>query len=313
MKPKLIFVTGATGFVGAEVARVLSDHLCYKVVALYRSESKREHFISVYPNLKKKIAWVQGSLECLTTLPKNIHTVIHAAADRNTIPSNTVENVMRSNVMGLSNLLKCSVRVQVKQFLYISSQSVYGHAKPPWCETDTVQPEGLYALTKYMGETLVQSYGDVLPYVIVRPSRVYGVGVFMRWHELISQYVSKVVRSDPLTLHGSGKQRIDLLHIEDLVAGIKKVLDQPFRNSTFNFGMGESYTIHELMNCISSVGQTKGYPASDIIVETETRPTGPKHLELSIEKAKKYLNWQPNVSLSKGVEMYFDAYSNITY
>jgi len=190
--PKLVAVTGATGFIGKNLIERLIEN-GYTVRALART-SQLDH---------ASIQWIQGDLDdraALRRLVCNVSSVIHCAA---TVRGNSFDQFARINIQGTQNLLAAIVeQSQIPRFLYISSLA----AK---------QPElSWYARSKYLSEQELAQYSGQLNWTVYRPTAVYGPGD----KELSPLF--KVMRRGFLPVVGEIQNRFGLLHVHDLVAAM---------------------------------------------------------------------------------------------
>jgi long-chain acyl-CoA synthetase len=194
---KTVLLTGATGFIGTQTARVLLEDKEARILALVRAENPREASRRLsrewwdWPELTNalgsKIEAVCGDI-CSPSLGldethyrnviEKVTHIIHAAADLRLVP---IDELRKTNVQGTSNVLELATRInknhQLGRFSYISTAYVAGG------RSGVVPEEGLtdrfgfftdYERSKYEGELLVQRKKTSFPVSIFRPSMVVG-------------------------------------------------------------------------------------------------------------------------------------------
>jgi nucleoside-diphosphate-sugar epimerase len=165
---RVILVTGAWGFVGRAVCKLL-QRLSYEVVALDR-EPGSEVGIDITDRPK-----LQQLFE-----DREIAKVVHLAAILPTAARRDPVRATEVNIQGSANLLEMSRQFGVRRFVFGSSLSVYGTypAGELVSETHRAAPEDLYGAAKLYGEQLGQSYQDIhgLEFVGLRIGRVIGPG-----------------------------------------------------------------------------------------------------------------------------------------
>lgn len=192
-----ILVTGATGSLGGMVVKKL----------LARGESVRclVRKDSPIPDLKNKVDIVVGSLEDEASLKracKNVKAIIHCAGVTHT---NDASLYYRVNYRGTSNLMKAAP-ADIQKFVYISSTCAVGEEVGPYGYSKTLAEEAL-----------MQS---PLPYVIIRPSEVYGAPVA----GMIEKLVTIVQKYPLIPLVGRGDFLMAPVHADDVVGAIVESL-----------------------------------------------------------------------------------------
>lgn len=207
-------------------------------------------------------------------------------------------------------MLNCNLLQGLKEYdaldryVYASSSMTYGDFPPePPDEDAPKRPKDPYGAIKLGGEYLIQSFNRQfdLPYVIIRPSAVYGpldsnmrvTGIFM-----LNAHQGKPLRvNDP-------HEQLDFTYVDDTADGIVRAATRPEAlNETFNITRGESRTIDELAKAIQAQ-----FPKVEIQYGAP-----PEHMQglvrpnrgaLNIEKARRLLGFNPSVSLPEGIEKY---------
>ena len=221
-----IALTGATGFIGAELTRRLAA-TGREIQALIRPASihKRPAELGV--------RWIEGDLEdmaSLCRLVEGVDTVIHCAG---AVRGATREQFNRVNAEGLSRMVQATVNKHpTPRFLLISSLA----AREPHLSN--------YAASKRQGETVLAEKADQLPWTIYRPCAVYGPGdremlPVLRW---MAKGIAPVL--------GDGSSRFSLLYVKDLVEAVVQWLDR-------NCGQSGTYELHD--------GHPGGYSWHDVI------------------------------------------------
>lgn len=311
MKVK-VFITGATGYLGAGIVRALLASGEHSVIALIRNPEKFQQLRSWCSERTAQLQSVTGDIRTLQRLPEGTDTIIHAAAQRGfrECEKRRAETI-QVNVRGTCNLLRLAARHQAQRFVYISSQSVYGEQQPPWSEEMETDPQGVYAVTKYAGEQLVWAFENLFDLAILRPARIYGVSLFMRWSEIIGEFVQMAYRGQPISVHGDGTQRFDLVHIRDTVECVLQLLDiyPDGWNDTYNVGSGRSVSLNELVAFLAQGAMELGLPTVIVEQHPEIIPRGLAHLELDITYTRRKLGWKPRCSLQEELKEYLTTYA----
>lgn len=203
-KPKHVFITGATGFIGSHIARrYLAEG--YAVTALYRPENG----YGMLTDVADRITWHEGDVLDIPSLEMAILTghdsgsldVIHAAAIVSFVPKDR-DRMEKINVEGTANVVNVCLKVGVRKLGYVSSVAAIGRPNGKvgkvneWVVIDEDQKwedspnNSTYATTKYRAELEVwRGIAEGLKAVMVNPSIVLGVGDWSRSSLQLIKYV----------------------------------------------------------------------------------------------------------------------------
>lgn len=234
--------------------------------------------------------------------------IIHLAAvshssRSNKDPYSTFDHSLRT----LENSLDYS-KNKVDHFFYFSSSMVYGNfVEKNVTEKSICDPIGIYGALKFSGEKLVIAYNQVfdLPYTIIRPSALYGERCISRRVGQI--FIENAILNKPIVIDGDGSEQLDFTYIEDLMDGVyKAIINKNSKNEIFNITHGNGRSINELINIIK-----KNF-ANVEIKNQERDKLMPERGTLSIEKAKKLIDYNPEWNLEKGYQKYIDWYKNFS-
>ncbi len=224
-----IALTGATGFVGAALARRLTT-AGHKIQALIRPAS-----IHKQP-ADSAASWIEGDLsdmQSLHRLVNGVDAVIHCAG---AVRGATREQFNRVNADGLARLVRATMTQQpLPRFLLISSLS----AREPGLSH--------YAASKRQGERVLSEQSHQLSWTIYRPCAVYGPGD----REMLP--VFKWMAKGIAPVLGSGNSRFSLIYVNDLAEAIAKWLDHDCcQSGTYELHDGQpgGYSWHDAIDTI---------------------------------------------------------------
>lgn len=233
-----ILITGAAGFIGAELAlRLLAqgdqvvgiDNLNdYYDVALKqaRLDRARQHPNFAFRHLdladRPAIAKLFASHQ--------FDAVVNLAAQAGVRYSlQNPQAYVDANLVGFGNILEGCRHTKVGHLVFASSSSVYGaNTKLPFCESDNVDhPVSLYAASKKANELMAHSYAHLygLPCTGLRFFTVYGP-----WGRPDMAYFSftrKILAGEPIPVFNSGQMMRDFTYIDDIVEGVARVIAKP--------------------------------------------------------------------------------------
>lgn len=254
---KRIFITGATGYLGQNLALNLAEK-GYIIHALVRDLPKAAKLLK-----HSKIELFPGSILDINSIKKaleNCDEAYHLAA----LASVWNKDPMmfdRLNVDGLQNVLECCVNLNVNKILFTSTAGVVGHSLhgKPVAETTNPSPElgTLYEASKLKAEKVAKQFVDEgLHVVIVNPSRVYGPGLLTEsngFTRLIKMYVNGKWNIKP----GNGKSIGNYVYIDDVIEGFQKAMKYAKPGERYLLG-GENVSYTEFFRTIDELsGQNR--------------------------------------------------------
>lgn len=316
-KDMRIFITGGAGFIGSQLAYDLIRR--GDEVAIYDGffnfidphESNYNFMLNWrLSRIKDKARIIRGDTRvqkrvyrCIRDFEPDI--IIHLAAIAIAQKSREFpDEATTINVQGTLNILEALRDIKkFKKFIFASSSFVYGHfIKAPASEEHPTNPIDIYGGTKLAGEIFTKTYSQELgfPYVIVRPSAVYGFGDSNR---RVSQIlIESALSGKPLVMHDGGKTKLDFTDVRDLAQGIACCIDsEKANNQTFNITRGEGRSIKEYINIVK-----KYFPDVKVVEKKQDVPR-PERGSLDISKAKRLIGYAPKFSLEEGLKDYIEA------
>ena len=231
----------------------------------------------------------------------HLAAVSHAGRS-NKDPYSTFDHSLRT----LENALDSS-RGKLEHFVFLSSSMVYGNFMMEEVDEDhPLNPIGIYGALKVAGEKIVIAYQQVfdLPYTIIRPSALYGPRCVSRRVGQI--FIETAMKGGALKVDGDGSEKLDFTYIEDLTAGIERLIQHPAaRNQIFNMTYGQSRSIAELVTVI------KEYFPGAPVEYVERDRLMPFRGTLSVKKLKDLLGFKPQYPIEVGFPPYIDWYKEL--
>jgi len=230
----------------------------------------------------------------------HLAAVAHANVS-NKDPFSTFDHSFRTleNVLDASRNLK-----SLKRFIFLSSSMVYGNFKTNTVNEKTeCNPLGIYGALKFGAEKLVIGYNQIfnLPYTIVRPSALYGERCVSG--RVLQLFIENALQGKSLKIYGDGKEFLDFTYIDDFINGLYLIIKtEKSINEIFNLTYGKSRSLIEAANIVQKlIPKTK----KEFITRDKNMPY---RGTLSIEKAKKKLNYKPKFKIEKGIEKLISYY-----
>lgn len=321
---KRVLVTGANGFIGSVLCRVLLEEN-FKVRALVRKKNS----CSVSKVFQSK------NFECVTTdfsrentdwhtILKDVDIVVHLAARVHVMHDQTNDPLTEYclvNTELTKYLATMAVRENIKRFVYVSSIKVNGETNVhdangvviPFTEQINNEPVDAYGLSKWRAELALQEISQIsnLETVILRPPLVYGRDVRANFLNL----VSSVKRGLPLPLANIHNQR-SLIYVENLAHAIITCFQhEKAVNQTFLVSDSEAVSTSELIGKIAAVFNRppRLWPLSPSIIKVLGKLMGKQaaidrllgSLVLDCSKIKRELDWQPPYTMDDALRRDF--------
>ena len=317
-----ILITGASGFIGSFIVEEALRRGFETWAAVRKSSSKqwlqdkRIHFIEL--NLSKKTQLVK-QLE-----GKDFDYVVHAAGVTKCLDK---ADFRRINTEGTKNLVDALIEVKMplKRLVFVSSLSVFGAIKEqqPYeeiRESDVPQPNTEYGRSKLAAEQYLDSIGSRIPYIILRPTGVYGP------KEKDYFIMAKSIKQHSDFAVGYRQQDITFVYVEDVVQAIFLALEKGENGRKYFLSDGQVYQsatfsklIHEelgrpwwirltvpewVLRVVTFVGEYVGRMTGQVTALNNDKYNilRQRNWRCDIEPARKELGYEPKVMLDEGVK-----------
>lgn len=297
-------VLGGGGFIGSHLVEALlkkGHHVrCFDrpnshLIGDHRGSNERFELYSGDFASEADIAdALEGCEVCFhlisTTLPKS----------SNADPVYDVE----SNVIGTVRLLDRAVKSGLRKIVFISSGgTVYGVPKHiPILENHPTDPVCSYGITKLAVEKYLQLFHTLygIDYTILRLANPFGERQRLQASQgAIAVFLGKVLRGETVEIWGDGSAIRDYIYIKDVIDALMVAADETRTEHVFNIGSGRGHSLNELLDAIEKItgliADRRYLPGRKFDVPTSV---------LSIEKAKRLLNWEPKVSFEEGLQIF---------
>ncbi|OMO61469.1 NAD-dependent epimerase/dehydratase [Corchorus capsularis] len=314
--PKNILITGAAGFIASHVCnRLIRNYPDYKIVVLdkldYCSSLKNLNPSCSSPNFK----FIKGDIASadlvhFILLTESIDTIMHFAAQTHVDNSfgNSFE-FTKNNIYGTHVLLEaCKVTGQIKRFIHVSTDEVYGETDEDAVvgnhEASQLLPTNPYSATKAGAEMLVMAYGRSygLPVITTRGNNVYGTNQFPE--KLIPKFILLAMSGKPLPIHGDGSNVRSYLYCEDVAEAFEVILHKGEVGHVYNIGTTKERRVIDVARDICRLFNLD--PESQIKF-VENRPFNDQRYFLDDQKLKT-LGWYEKTSWEEGLRKTMEWY-----
>jgi len=287
-----VIVTGASGFIGLNMVRVLSG-LGAEITVIDRMQPAERS-----PNVQ--FEWAD-----LRHLDKTYEAdyLIHLAAITNAgfaekYPLDTFE----VNVLGTVNLLN---HVQIKKrVLFPSTALVYKASSTPINEEAETDLSSVYALSKNVGEQVVKFHCQRMgvPHTIVRFFNIFGPGQMPMY--IVPQVLNQIRENHRIEIRNGSVMR-DLLFVEDCIDAVLKLsVTTNAENSEFNIGSGHIVSISDVAKAAVEASGLDGVEITDLEEFIEFSPTA---IMADIDKIQSTIDWFPKTTLKQGLKRMWDS------
>jgi len=296
-----ILVTGGCGFIGSEVTKQLS-RIGANITILDNLSSGKEEYIKEIPNADLVVGELNDA-EKIKQVVKEKDYIINLAAlpfipDSYYYPMKFFDVNVNATI-GIA--LEAIKENKIKRFTHISSSEIYGSARyTPMDEEHPTTPQSTYAVSKLAGERVIFTMHKEheLPAVIIRPFNTYGPNITQPY--IIPEIINQILSGKEEVILGNVKSERDLTYVSDTARSI--ILSLTAENvigETINVGTKSSHSVEKLVNIISKIMN------KDVTIKIDSkrfRPYDVQKLVCGNEKAKKLLQWKPDVSIEEGLK-----------
>ncbi len=303
-----VVVTGAAGFVGAQLCRALLDR-GWQVAGV-------DNFDPFYPRWLKERAlgpllarpafsFVEADARDAAELGRLLDgaaSAVHLAARAGVRDSWGRAAAYRDlNVGATGAVLEACARSGVRRVVYASSSSVYGRSRSPFRETGRLpQPASPYAASKRDGEALCRRFAQRqgMRIAVLRLFSVYGPG--QRPDQALHRFARLAVEGRSLPLYGDGSSERDYTYVGDVARAMIAALQwsqgaEPVAEC-FNVGTGRATRLDRLVALLAdSLGVSPG------LEWQPPHPADAARTQADVTRARQVLGWAPQVTLEAGM------------
>ena len=290
-------VTGGAGFIGSHLVDALLERGHEVRVIDNLSGGHQSNLEQHSSNPKLHCNWLDiNTIEPDNTVFKDADYCFHLAGIGDIVPSiEKPAQYMQTNVQGTVCVLEAARHAGIKKFVYASSSSCYGLADTPTREDHRIQPQYPYALSKYLGEQAAFHWNLVygLPVNAICIFNAYGTRVRTTgaYGAVFGVFLKQKLAGKPFTIVGDGTQTRDFVYVTDVARAFLAAAETAIGRERFNIGAGKPQSVNYLVELLG--GKVEYIPK---------RPGEPDITFADISKARKILDWDPEISFEDGVK-----------
>ena len=308
-----LFVTGGAGFIGSNFIRhVLSLDRDFSVINFDKLTyaGNLANLESMASNPRYRFA--KGDIcdaRIVAEALEGCDAIVHFAAESNVDRSIYEPTpVIKTNITGTFVLLQVARKMNLKRFIHVSTDEVYGDlpADVSADETFHLQPNSPYSASKASADLLVRSFVRTFgfPAIITRSSNNYGPLQFPE--KFLPLVITNALQQKPVPIYGDGLQQRNWVHVEDNCRGLVAVLETGRVGEVYNIGGPD---VVDNLTMVRRILRLMEKPES-LIQYVADRPGHDRRYALDSSKIARELGWQPAIPLEEGLRQTVDWYAN---
>jgi UDP-glucose 4-epimerase len=297
---KTYLVTGAAGFIGGAVAKILVEN-GHQVVTVDNLSTGFEDAIP------EGVTFVKGNCQDLAVINQlenySFDAIYHIAGQSSgEISFDDPVYDLQTNAQSTLLLLKLAMKTRCKKFIYASTMSVYGD-KPdePVLEETTLNPKSFYGVGKVASENYMRIYQDYgINCTALRLFNVYGPGqnLLNLRQGMVSIFLAQALKNNHVHVKGSKDRFRDFIYIDDVVEAFM-LAERKEQNQfdVMNISTGIKTTIEQLLSIL-----LRHFPDTTTVEFTGSTPGDQFGIVGSIKEAREKIKWVPKYDLVLGLK-----------
>lgn len=303
---KKLLICGGSGFMGSHFVKyVLQKYPDYQVVNFDKLTyaGNPDNLKEVEKN--KTYIFIQGDIADRLALEKTVSNVqpdiiINYAAethvDRSILDP---EAFLRTDVFGTYNLLEITKQYNIKKFVQISTDEVFGSIKKgSFTENSPFEPNSPYAAAKAGGDLLCRAYANTYqtPVIVTHSCNFYGT--YQYPEKLIPLFITNLLEGKKVPLYGEGKNIREWIHTSDHCRAVDVIAHEGKVGEVYNIGSSIEKTNKEITDLIlHHLGVTE-----NMIERVKDRPGHDERYAIDHTKLTQELGWQPEKDFETGLQ-----------
>ncbi len=303
-----ILLTGAAGFIGANITKKLLDHNNIHIILRKSTNTWRIN------DILQKINIHFTPLDNIQKLRKtfkliNPDIVIHLSAYGNNSYHSDPLKMINVNIIQTVNLILALEEIDYRCLINTGSSSEYGFKSKAMKESDEPKPASFYAATKLSSTAFCTMHAKSRnkPIITVRPFSVYGP--YEEKNRLIPTVINNIIKNKPIKLTPQDVKR-DFIFVDDLIEGYIKIstmMNKSLYGEVFNLGSGKQCSNSQIVTKLTKI--LKKEPKI-IKGGFKNRSWDTNFWVADNTKAKRLLHWEPKHTLIQGLKKTADWFSH---
>jgi len=313
MSAKKFFITGGAGFIGSNfIISLLGKYRDIRILNFdnltYAGNLQNLTRVETDP----RYSFVHGDIcdpGCVDSVLADFRPdyIVNFAAESHVDRSiECPDIVIKSNILGVQNLLGAALHYKVGKFLQVSTDEVYGSLgeRGFFTESTPLSPRSPYSASKASADLLALAYFHTfgLPVNITRCSNNYGPYQFPE--KLIPLTILNCLKGKKIPVYGDGKNIRDWIHVSDHCSAIDLVLNYGVPGEIYNIGSDNERSNIEIVKAIIRIVNAlrPDLACSDALLSfVEDRKGHDRRYAIDATKIRQELHWNPSVSFETGL------------
>jgi UDP-N-acetylglucosamine 4-epimerase len=271
---------------------------------------------AVTPEQWERFRFSEGDIcnaeTCKMLVSQNVDYVLHQAA-LGSVPRSIHDPIATNlnNVSGFLNMLVASHDAKVKSFVYAASSSTYGdHPGLPKVEDQIGKPLSPYAVTKYVNELYADVFSTTYGFrsIGLRYFNVFGPRQDPNgpYAAVIPKWIEQIQNRQTVQIHGDGQTSRDFCYVENAIQANLLAARAPeqAKGQVYNVAFGQQTSLNELFEALRTLMKQPDAQST----HGEFRKGDVRHSLANIDKARRLLGYNPEVSCSEGLRRTVDYY-----
>jgi len=299
-----ILITGGAGFIGSHVLeRIIAAYPDASITILDKMTYAADYQNIVHLLNPSKCRLIVGDvcdLDLCQELTRGTDCVIHMAAESHV--DNSFGNSLtftRSNALGTHTLLEAARVADVKLFVHVSTDEVYGEIDDgEFTESSPLLPSNPYSGSKAAADMIVHSYvcSFKMPVIKVRSNNIFGIRQYPE--KIIPRFTLQKLHGKPMSIHGDGSNRRRYLAAEDFAEAIITLISHGKVGEIYNIGTTDEFTNLEIAGLICDA---LGGNIEDSVTYVGDRPFNDSRYAVKFDKISA-LGWKPRHHLQDEIK-----------
>jgi nucleoside-diphosphate-sugar epimerase len=306
-----ILISGGAGFIGSHLCKKLLDQGHFVICVDNCITGSKNNIKNLFYN--QNFRFIEFDISNSLYIKEDIDWVYHFASLAS--PKHYLNypiKTLKSGLLGTYNCLGLAKDKKAK-FLLASTSEIYGdpvvHPQPEeyWGNVSSTGPRSCYDESKRAAEALTYAYlrKHSVDVRVARIFNTYGPNMQSDDGRVVSNFIIQSLSGKDITIYGDGSQTRSFCYVDDLVKGLIKLTTVDYQ-APINLGNPKEFTIKQLADLI--LAQTN---SNSKIKKMPLPEDDPKRRKPDISRAKELLDWQPTITLEKGLEKTINYFKKV--
>lgn len=305
-----ILVTGAAGFIGTHLTKLLLEKSHYVIAVDNFITGNKENLSEHVANSRFELIRHDITFPLFVEVDGIINLACPASPKH--YQKDPVQT-LKASILGSINLLGMAKRLKVP-ILQASTSEIYGDPKISpqqenyWGNVNPIGSRSCYDEGKRVAETLFTDYRKMygLDTKIARIFNTYGPNMAVDDGRVVSNFIVQALKNKNITIYGDGSQTRSFCYIEDLIQGLFSLFELSSDGKPVNLGNPEEITVKQLAEEIIGLTNSKSK-----IVYLDLPEDDPIMRKPNIDRANQLLGWSPKVNRKEGLSETISYFRNI--